>query len=164
MTTPAVAPYALPDTQLLAQCQSQAVLGSGPGGQHRNRTASAVRLVHLASGIDARCEEHRERRRNLVAATFRLRIRLALSVRGRSDRDWLSQLGQVPHSSRSPHYPQVVACCLDALEASRGSLPEAAAALGLSSSRLARILTADKEVHSATNLLRAGHGCGAIHG
>jgi len=160
-------PYALSATALLAQCRQQMIRGSGAGGQHRNRTASAVRLTHLPTGIEVRCEEHRERARNLAAGLARLRIRLAIQLR--SDPDAAAGPASGPEAvlAVSPHsdsYPQAVAIALDRLTACRGSLPGAAEALGVSSSRLVRLLTADKEVHAAANSLRERFGCGALHG
>ena len=37
---------------------------SGKGGQHRNKTASAVRITHLASGAIGECSNYREQGRN----------------------------------------------------------------------------------------------------
>jgi len=162
---PPIPPYALSGAALLSECRQQMILGSGAGGQHRNRTASAVRLLHLPTGIEVRAEEHRERSRNLATGLNRLRIRLAIQLRATPGAQLAVDPAQVlAVSPRSESYPQAVALALDCLHASRGSLPAAAAALHLSSSRLVRLLTADKEVHAAANLLRQGFGCGALHG
>lgn len=40
------------------------ILGSGPGGQKVNKTASTVRLYHAPSGVSVRCGENRSREMN----------------------------------------------------------------------------------------------------
>ncbi len=67
----------LPDEALLAECQETFFVGSGPGGQHRNKTESAVRLVHLPTGIAVTATERRSQARNRSAALERLRATLA---------------------------------------------------------------------------------------
>ena len=48
----------------------------GPGGQHRNKTETGVRLLHVASGIVVTATERRSRRQNLDKAFERLEKRL----------------------------------------------------------------------------------------
>ena len=48
----------------------------GPGGQRKNKTETAVRLKHLASGITVVATEHRTQSQNLKQALERLRMRL----------------------------------------------------------------------------------------
>jgi len=49
---------------------------SGPGGQHVNKTESAVRITHLPTGISAIAQEQRSQRMNRQLAFARLQIKL----------------------------------------------------------------------------------------
>lgn len=49
------------------------IKGSGPGGQHRNKTSSGVRLVHRASGAVGEATDSRDQPANRTAAFKRLR-------------------------------------------------------------------------------------------
>jgi peptide chain release factor len=49
---------------------------SGPGGQHVNRTESAVRVTHLPTGVQASAMEERSQHRNRKLALARLVQRL----------------------------------------------------------------------------------------
>lgn len=156
----------LDDAALLAQCTVSWFRSSGPGGQHANKTDSAVRIVHRTSGATVQCQDHRQRERNIAEALIRLRLRLACTQRGGSDPAWLDPYRrgrQLTLGANARDYPAAVACALDALAAARGSLAEAGAALGISTSQLARLLCADGEVRAAANALRAEHGAGPLH-
>jgi protein subunit release factor B len=51
-------------------------VAGGPGGQHRNKTETGVRLHHHPSGLIVTATERRSRAANLDAAWERLRERL----------------------------------------------------------------------------------------
>jgi ribosome-associated protein len=65
------------DEALLAACEETFYVGGGPGGQHRNKTESGVRLRHLPTGIVVTATERRSQLQNRGAALERLRARLA---------------------------------------------------------------------------------------
>src|SRR5438132_2529494 len=71
----------LSDAQLLEQCEVDTYRASGPGGQKRNKTSSAVRLRHLPSGLIVIAEESRSQHENRARALRRLRQALYLKVR-----------------------------------------------------------------------------------
>ncbi len=61
------------DEELLQQCEVQTFRSSGPGGQHVNKTESAVRLKHLASGIVVSSQQERSQYRNKAICLKKLR-------------------------------------------------------------------------------------------
>src|SRR5256714_7777593 len=71
----------LTDAQLLHQCAVDTYRASGPGGQKRNKTSSAVRLRHPASGLIVIAEESRSQHENRARALRRLRQALYPRIR-----------------------------------------------------------------------------------
>ncbi len=68
----------LDDEALWLECDWQAFTGGGPGGQHRNKTQSAVRLVHVPTGVVVSAGERRSQLMNRHVALERLRAELRL--------------------------------------------------------------------------------------
>jgi protein subunit release factor B len=68
---------ALPAPALLAECEEVFFTAGGPGGQHRNKTESGVRLTHRVTGVTVTATERRSQAQNRSAAMQRLRERLA---------------------------------------------------------------------------------------
>src|SRR5881227_1654683 len=71
----------LTDDQLLTQCGVDTYRASGPGGQKRNKTSSAVRLRHGPTGLVVIAEESRSQHENRARAVRRMRQALYLQVR-----------------------------------------------------------------------------------
>jgi protein subunit release factor B len=65
------------DEDLLRECEVETFRSSGPGGQHVNKTESAVRLRHRPSGVVVTSRQERSQHRNKVLCLQRLRKRVA---------------------------------------------------------------------------------------
>jgi ribosome-associated protein len=64
---------ALDDEALLRACEVEFFIASGPGGQHRNTTASGVRLTHPPTELSVTGTERRSQVQNKGVALERLR-------------------------------------------------------------------------------------------
>jgi hypothetical protein len=152
------------DDTLLAACALETFRGSGPGGQHRNKTDSGVRLRHLPSGIVAAATERRSQHENRTVALFRLRQRIALEVRrplaleGYTPPPELIRILPAQRqqlAGRHPDFWRGVQALLDLFVAAGRSLSETAALLGVSTGQLSRLITGEPELLRAVNTLRA---------
>lgn len=74
-------PACLDDDALLAQSELGFGRTGGPGGQHRNKVQSLVRIVHTPTGVEAHAGERRSQHENRRVALRRLRLALAVEVR-----------------------------------------------------------------------------------
>ena len=64
------------DDALLLECKVETFRSSGKGGQHANKTESAVRLTHVRSGIQVTCQDERSQYLNKSKCIKELRIRI----------------------------------------------------------------------------------------
>jgi len=148
---PRTHPAALPVDELLAQCVTQRTRRGGPGGQHRNKTETAIVLTHRETGVSGQASERRSQKANREEAVFRLRLNLAISVRSLTNVTdqsvlpselWRGRIagGKIAVSKSHADLPALVAEALDWVHALEFGLSEAAARLGLSTSQLVKFL------------------------
>jgi len=64
------------DEALLAECDFEAFRASGKGGQHINKTDSAVRLHHRPTGITVTSQESRSQWQNRYVCLQKIRERV----------------------------------------------------------------------------------------
>ncbi|MCC6579537.1 MAG: peptide chain release factor-like protein [Phycisphaeraceae bacterium] len=153
-------PASLDDPALLAQCQTIRGRASGPGGQHRNKVETAIRLRHKPTGIEGAASERREAARNLAVALFRLRVNLSLHVRMDAPRlpsalwESRSKGGRIAINPAHPDFPAMLAEALDHLEACGNDPVRAASRLGCTTSQLIKLLKDEPRALARVNAQR----------
>ena len=74
------------DEKLLEACEVQTYKASGKGGQHVQKTDSAVRLIHLPSGIRVESQQERSQYLNKKICLQKLKAKLAERAKKRKRR------------------------------------------------------------------------------
>jgi hypothetical protein len=164
----------LSDAQLLAQCAVDTYRASGPGGQKRNKTSSAVRLRHPGSGLIVIAEESRSQHENRARALKRLRQALYLKLRDERPPEVLAAQpdyqaarggdGRLDLGRKDPRFWPAAGVVLDVMYAVEARVSEAAAALGVSTANLIAFLYTDPKVWEQANHLRARFGHKPLRG
>jgi hypothetical protein len=163
----------LEDRALIAQCDVDTYRASGPGGQKRNKTSSAVRLRHGPTGLIVIAEESRSQHENRVRALRRLRQALYLKLRNALTAESLNpetlaaiddlreargRDGRFSLGRRDIRFWPAAGVVLDVLDAVQGRVSEAAAALGVTTGNLNEFLSTDPKLWEQANQLRGRHG------
>ncbi len=151
----------LTDAQLLAQCEVDTYRASGPGGQKRNKTSSAVRLRHLPSDTMVIGEESRSQHENKARCLKRLRQRLWLTLREpintQVSSEFTLQVGR-----RDERFWPTVGIVLDALEHFQAQVSTTAQWLGTTTGSLIDFLEIDDVLWTEANRIRQRHGLGLL--
>jgi hypothetical protein len=157
----------LSDADLLSQCRVETYKASGPGGQKRNKTSSAVRIRHEPTGLTVIATESRSQHENRARALSRLRESVALNIRDTVEMpddpppfvaEALERAPGLHVSRRHPDYYRIVHYVLDVLNCAAGSPAQAARYLGITTSQLIRFLKAEPKLLTRANQLRHEKG------
>ncbi len=172
---------AVDDAKLLGQCEVHTYKSSGPGGQHRNKVSSAIRLHHRPTGITALANESRSQHDNKLQALRRLRMNIACQLRcpvelvDYQPMELLSECLFVARGgpaagtkrlgigSKDRRFWQVAAVLLDLLESATGRLAPPAAALGITTGNFTSVIKSDRHLYAAAQQLRKAHGHGPMN-
>lgn len=159
------------DESLLADCKTIRQRRSGPGGQHRNKVETAIRLKHQPTGLSGQASEKRSQADNLKQALFRLRIELALQHRAEknlallSEKIERSEIWQKRKQGRKisinpahADFPAMLADLLDCLAAANWDHKQTAQMLQLSTSQLIKFLKKEPPALAMLNEHRQKQG------
>lgn len=164
-------PAAIPEADLLNQCEVGFGRTSGPGGQHRNRVETAVFITHKPTATEASAGERRKQFENRLMAMKRLRLKLAVSVRTavhphnhKPTELWerRRQGAQMSVNPNNKDYPALLAEAMDVIWARKFDVAGAAGLLGITMSQLAKLIRHEKHAFALVNQGRTDRGLPAL--
>lgn len=159
-------PVLLSDDDLLKQCEVRTGRRRGPGGQHRNKTESAVVMHHVPTDVEGQAAERRSQVDNHRNALKRLRLNLAIEVRDSSLLDdvptelWRQRCrgGKIIINPEHADFPPLLAEALEVIHDHQGNLHAAADQLGCTFSQLIKFLKHEPRAWQLVSTLRRQRG------
>ncbi len=160
-------PASLELAEFLKQCEINTGRAGGPGGQHRNKVDTAVRIRHIPTEVDTHATERRSQGQNRHVAIFRLRLKLACKVRCYTSRDayrpsvlWCQrrQGEKLPINPENQDYPALLAEALDVIVTRRYDVAGSAGVLGITMSQLTRLVRHERHAFARINECREAIG------
>ena len=159
----------LDDDGLLALCDTEVYRGSGPGGQKRNKTSSAVRIRCRSTGLAGQSSDSRKQVQNRRYALQRLRRRIAFTLRGSPACGCSGGAGHVVGrmdriKRTAPREKQIHPGCAHMRSYStrfvvaKGVVSACADDLGITTGALNRLLSTDSELKEHVNRMRVELG------
>ncbi len=165
-----VHPASESDDVLLDASQITFLRRSGPGGQHRNKTETAVIVQHLRTGLRGEANERRSQAENRRLAIFRLRLLLATGVREPNVDDssvsdlWRNRTKnqRLVISNEHADFPSLLAEALDRIASNEYQVDVAASRLLVSSSQLVKLLKQHRPAFELVNRERQLRNLGIL--
>lgn len=161
----ALHPAFLAGADLLAQCRVERLRRRGPGGQHRNKVETAIRLLHIPTGVVAEADERRSQAENQSRALWRLRLKLALEVRRPPGNypmhpNWAKHLqeGKIRLNPEHDDFPSLLADLLDRILWAEGEIRPVAELLQSTSSQVLSVLRKEPAALQLVNAWRSAVG------
>ncbi|OGV38355.1 MAG: hypothetical protein A2020_08230 [Lentisphaerae bacterium GWF2_45_14] len=142
--------------ELTSQCRFDAFKSTGKGGQKRNKTSSALRLIHSPSGISVTADGSRSQNENRSEALRKLRYMIALEYRSAVPVD--VPFENIEMSLSNKHYHLWTACMLDVFYDADFVLKDAAEKCGVSPSKLVKLIYRDTALWQELNRVMTAQG------
>lgn len=162
----------LDDRALLAESRVDTFRASGPGGQKRNKTDSAVRIRHNRTEMVAIAVESRSQHENKRKALKRLRLSIALHIREPIDiniyepgpvlAECLTPDGRLRIGRKDARYYHVVAEVLDLVQSFGCRISSVAQGLGISTASFVAFVRSDPKLWARVNTMRTKMGLNAL--
>ncbi len=154
------------DKKLLHQCSIDTYRASGPGGQKRNKTSSAVRLRHHPSGLIVISEDSRSQHENKALALKRLRREICLGLREKLNVPFVLEVQfkalispeGISVSAKNEIFFPFCGVILDLVENQHGCVSPVGILLGISTAQTSAFLTCEKHLLDQANRIRRRFG------